>query len=99
MTGRRRGLEAGAADGRAAFVEVQARQVPMTDDEDFIRQLGMQLDPQFERLLPRSRPDRAKAEATPIVEVSPTVLGPWGSLAESVVVLSAASAGISGASE
>lgn len=52
---------------------------------------------QLARAVHRFGASRTKRQ--PVVEVSPTVLGDWGSLVESVAVLAATSAGIPGSAE
>src|SRR5690348_7069469 len=73
----------------------------MSDENDRIGQLGKRLDAQYAkaaREIRRFRVSRTKTQPV-VVEVSPTVLGEWGSLVESVGVLAATSAGVPGAAE
>jgi hypothetical protein len=81
------------------FVRGTGGQVIVAGKEDIFRQLSKGLDAQFAQLAERTRRVRAnKSKARPVsVDENPTVLGNWGSVAESVAVLAAQGAGIPGA--
>jgi hypothetical protein len=73
--------------------------VIMAGKDDRIGQLGKLLDAQYAhavREVRRFRTSRTKARSVP-VDLGPTVLGEWGNLAESLIVLAAETAGIPGA--